>query len=133
MHLEISQARFDHVCSRYGPSYAKALGRAIVERRENGLLVFDDQHAGWLEAQRIAEAHRRRQSEGPQLRRPFPGPGTCLARAIRVLSLGLLRSRPGCGCKARQERLDRLGWRGLFYGAMGLLGFVDRRWEAFRR
>ena len=85
----------------------------------------------WWHEQTGAHSQRRLRTRRRRHRRiVIPGPGTALAWLIKLITLGFVH--PCTGCHSRARRLDRLGWRGLFYGALSVLGFVDRRWEAFR-
>ena len=80
--------------------------------------------------QQLAAANAHRDSSTRRPRRGLPGPGTALTWLIKLFTLGFVR--PCTGCRSRARRLDRFGWRGLFYGALGVPGFVDRRWERLR-
>ena len=109
---------------------------ALVERATRiefprGRPAYEVDRAWWHEqigARSQRQRHARRRRRG---RIVVPGPGTMLAWLIRFATLGFIQ--PCTGCRSRARRLDRLGWRGLFYGALGLLGIVDTRWEALRR
>ena len=85
----------------------------------------------WWHEQTSAHPQRRLRTRRRRRRRiTIPGPGTTLAWLIRLVTLGLVR--PCTGCRSRARRLDHLGWRGMFCGALGPLGIVDKRRDTLR-
>ena len=107
----------------------RVLGQGRFIRSRSGAEYVRVPRTWWR--QQLAASNAHRSSSTRRKRRWLPGPGATIATVIKFITFGLVR--PCAGCRSRARRLDRLGWRGLFYGALGLLGFADRRWERVRQ